>query len=147
MISPKQTNINYESTCPDDDVLTLVRKFRWALESNDNILPSKFVKSINFNWVAKTCSIEILEAHTKSENGTKTVSALKWVEDHYFDPSKKFELIFSTFDACGNTIYTKTFKNCNVNTICPVNFNYDDSSGNTIIAGVSFDTWETKIYE
>ncbi len=79
--------------------LTIVRQFRWTF--GNELLTEHFMKSVNFDFVNQIIHFESYEI---AENG-KDIGVQKWIEERSWDET----LVFTTYDGCGQALYTYKF--------------------------------------
>jgi hypothetical protein len=88
-----------------------VRQFRWTMESpssdrwNDDSLDSHYAKNVEFDFLDQILKMEAMEMILAGQ-GMRLHSWLRSVKN----PKNERELIFKTYDGCGNVVYQYTIK-------------------------------------
>lgn len=90
-----------------DKETMFARKFRWTLGSQH--LPEDYIKRVSFDYVNQQITFEYYDVKTK-EGG---FDALLWawqLKGNYKEAETE-ELVFITYDGCGNPLYSTKFRN------------------------------------
>lgn len=114
-----------------------VRKFRWTLSSEK--LSEHFMKEARINFKKKTIHFKCYEAILRSED--PEIEIQDWLEL----PNHKDEIMtFTTYDGCGQEIYTMKFKGIEVISD-EAGFDYADSDASVREVTVSWDSYKREI--
>lgn len=113
--------------------LTFVREFRWTIEGK--YLKEHFVKNVKFDFKAKTVQLGIYEAVIDDE-----INGHEWIDRSH---RQEKELVFTTYDGCGNSLYSYTLSVINI-IGDEINFNYDSSDVATRIVTIKYDYIQRK---
>ena len=128
-----------------------VRKFRWTLEAED--FTGHFVKKAHVDYRHKTITVHLYQIHDG-----KKVECFEWIDTippahalwHGENPDEQLSqgkhLTLTTYDGCGNALYSVDFYNVKLSGE-ETDFDYAVSDEAVEIVYLSFERHERKVHQ
>jgi hypothetical protein len=115
--------------------LTFVRKFRWTLKGK--YLNEWYNKSVNLDYSIKLLTFSTYEVYEKDGK----IAIHEWADRMESGEYQDEELLFVTYDGCGNELYARKFTGLKV-TNRNNHFDYADSDASMHRVVVTYDQCE-----